>query len=117
MLGAFILWFGWYGFNTGSAISITGPDQNKIISIAAVNTTLAAASSCFSALATNYIIAERRTGEGEFSLKAAMNGCLSGLVAITGGCAGKIVVSNVFLLFVISHIITLLILLCVLYST
>ncbi|KAL3787409.1 hypothetical protein HJC23_001806, partial [Cyclotella cryptica] len=87
MLGAFVLWFGWYGFNTGSAISITGPDQNKIISIAAVNTTLAAASSCFSALAANYIIAERRTGEGEFSLKAAMNGCLSGLVAITGGCA------------------------------
>ena len=116
MLGAFILWFGWYGFNTGSAISITGPDQNKIISIAAVNTTLAAASSCFSALATNYIIAERRTGEGEFSLKAAMNGCLSGLVAITGGCAGK-TVSNLFPLFVIRHNVTHLILLRVRYST
>ena len=73
--------------DVGSAISITGPDQSSIISISAVNTTLAAASSCASALAANYIIAERRTGEGEFSLKAALNGCLSGLVAITGGCA------------------------------
>jgi Amt family ammonium transporter len=71
----------------GSAISITGPNQSTIISIAAVNTTLAAASSCASALAANYIIAERRTGEGEYSLKAALNGCLAGLVAITGGCA------------------------------
>lgn len=87
MLGAFILWFGWYGFNVGSAISITGPDQSSIISISAVNTTLAAASSCASALGVNYVIAERRTGEGEFCLKAALNGCLSGLVAITGGCA------------------------------
>lgn len=73
--------------DVGSAISITGPDQSSIISISAVNTTLAAASSCASALAANYIIAERKTGEGEFSLKAALNGCLSGLVAITGGCA------------------------------
>jgi Amt family ammonium transporter len=112
MLGAFILWFGWYGFNAGetacianklttltqlvnticflnagSALSITGPDQSKIISLAAVNTTLAAASSCSSALGASYVIAERRTGEGEFNLKSAMNGCLAGLVAITGGCA------------------------------
>jgi len=87
MLGLFILWFAWYGFNVGSAISITGPDQSSIISISAVNTTLAAASSCASALGANYIIAERRTGEGEFSLKVTMNGCLSGLVAITAGCA------------------------------
>lgn len=76
-----------YGFNAGSAITITGPDQSSIISISTVNTTLAAASSCASALGANYIIVERTTGEGEFSLKAALNGCLSGLVAITGGCA------------------------------
>ncbi len=30
---------------------------------------------------------ERKTGEGNFSLFAAMNGCLAGLVGITGGCA------------------------------
>lgn len=84
---AFILWFGWYGFNAGSALKITGPDQEKIISIAAVNTTLAAAASCFSALLANWVVVERQYGEGEFSLTAAMNGCLAGLVAITGGCA------------------------------
>ena len=86
----FILWFGWYGFIVGSAITIIGPNQDKIISTSAVNTTLSAASSCFSALLVNYVIVERQSGEGEFSLLAAMNGCLSGLVAITGGCAGKI---------------------------
>ena len=84
---AFILWFGWYGFNCGSALKITGPDQHKIISIAAVNTTLAAASACFSALLTHWFISERQTGEGEVSLLSAMNGCLAGLVAVTAGCA------------------------------
>mmetsp|Transcript_31764 Transcript_31764/g.66308 ORF Transcript_31764/g.66308 Transcript_31764/m.66308 type:complete len:528 (+) Transcript_31764:211-1794(+) len=87
MLGAFILWFGWYGFNLGSALRITGPDQNKIVSIAAVNTTLCAAASCFAALFSNYVLVERETGEGEFNLTCAMNGCLAGLVAITAGCA------------------------------
>ncbi len=43
---AFILWFSWYGFNCGSALSITGPNQAQIVSLVAVNTTLAAASAC-----------------------------------------------------------------------
>ncbi|EED90411.1 predicted protein, partial [Thalassiosira pseudonana CCMP1335] len=87
MLGAFILWFGWYGFNTGSALTITGPGQDNVVSLVAVNTTLAAASACVSSLAANYYVEERKTGEGTFSLSSAMNGCLGGLVSITGGCA------------------------------
>ena len=83
---AFILWFGWYGFNTGSARTITGPDQDNIIGLVAVNTTLAAASGCVAALVTNYKLVERQTGEGPFSLSSAINGCLGGLVSITGGC-------------------------------
>jgi len=86
MLGAFILWFGWYGFNTGSALSITGPNQNNVISLVAVNTTLSAASACVSALVAHYYLDEKKTGEGSFSLTSAMNGCLGGLVSITGGC-------------------------------
>ncbi|KAL7527150.1 hypothetical protein ACHAWF_005533 [Thalassiosira exigua] len=86
MLGAFILWFGWYGFNTGSALSITGPGQDQVISLVAVNTTLAAASACVATLGFNYIYDERKTGEGTFSLSYAMNGCLGGLVSITGAC-------------------------------
>lgn len=87
MLGTFILWFGWYGFNCGSAQSITGPYQNQIVSLVAVNTTLSAASACIAALATNYLYVERKTGEGSFSITFAMNGTLAGLVSITGGCA------------------------------
>ncbi|KAL7525350.1 hypothetical protein ACHAWF_001327, partial [Thalassiosira exigua] len=87
MLGAFILWFGWYGFNTGSALSITGPNQHQVVSLVAVNTTLAAASACISALVANYVLEDRSLGEGSFSLSYAMNGCLGGLVSITGGCA------------------------------
>ena len=83
---AFILWFGWYGFNTGSARTITGPDQDNIIGLVAANTTLAAASGCVAALVTNYKLVERQTGEGPFSLSSAINGCLGGLVSITGGC-------------------------------
>jgi len=86
VLGAFILWFGWYGFNCGSAQSITGLDNPKIVSLVAVNTTLAAASACVAALATNYLYDERKTGEGSFSLTYAMNGTLAGLVSITGAC-------------------------------
>lgn len=87
MLGAFILWFGWYGFNTGSALSITGPYQDQVISLVAVNTTLAAASACVAALGANYLHDERKTGEGSFSLTHAMNGTLGGLVSITGACS------------------------------
>jgi ammonia channel protein AmtB len=84
---AFILWFGWYGFNTGSTLSITGPGQHQVVSLVAVNTTLAAASACVASLLASYYVIERKTGEGTFSLSSAMNGCLGGLVSITGGCA------------------------------
>mmetsp|Transcript_36215 Transcript_36215/g.55354 ORF Transcript_36215/g.55354 Transcript_36215/m.55354 type:complete len:555 (+) Transcript_36215:360-2024(+) len=87
VLGAFILWFGWYGFNAGSITTVTKDGNGKIASLAAVNTTLAAASGCVSALFTNLIIKERKTGEATFNLIRAYNGCLAGLVSITAGCA------------------------------
>ena len=101
ILPAFILWFGWYGFNTGSAISITGQQQAEVVSLVAVNTTLAAASACAAALVVNYFIEERKSGEGSFSLSAAMNGTLGGLVSITGGCA--VIEPRVLIHFCILH--------------
>lgn len=71
--------------NTGSALTITGPQQDSVVSLAAVNTTLAAASACVSALCVHYYLSEKETGQGSFSLSTAMNGCLGGLVSITGG--------------------------------
>jgi ammonium transporter, Amt family len=39
-LGTFCLWFGWYGFNPGSALNISSADRGLVASLAAVNTTL-----------------------------------------------------------------------------
>ncbi|KAL3796987.1 hypothetical protein ACHAW5_005022 [Stephanodiscus triporus] len=86
-LGVFILWFCWYGFNTGSVYHITGEGAATLAQNAAVNTTLAAASGAISALFARVWISERETGEPVFSLCDTLMGCLSGLVSITGGCA------------------------------
>jgi ammonium transporter, Amt family len=52
----------------------------------AVNTALAGGTGAVSGLMTNLYLEERRTGEYTFNLTMAMNGCLSGLVAITAPC-------------------------------
>lgn len=85
MLGTITLWFGWYGFNCGSALITQSKDQANLTSVAAINTTLAGGMAGLSALFVNYFVLERRTGEPIFDLKMAMNGSLGGLVAITAG--------------------------------
>ena len=87
MLGTFILWFGWYGFNAGSALQISSKANAALASRAAVSTTLGAASGTIVALVLSSFVAERRTGETLFDITDALNGCLSGLVSITAGCA------------------------------
>ena len=87
VLGSFILWFGWYGFNVGSTGEITNAAASETAALAGVNTTLAAASGGVAALFANLIYVERKTGEATFNLNFAMNGCLGGLVCITAGCA------------------------------
>jgi Amt family ammonium transporter len=87
MLGTFILWFGWYGFNPGSALLSPGlANSDGIAALAGVNTTISAGSAGMVALFANLWVLERSTGEPFFDLKFAMNGSLCGLVAITGGC-------------------------------
>lgn len=76
-----------FGFNPGSALSLSVPDFGLAAAHAAVSTALAGASGGISALFTNLYLEERRTGEPHFSLTMAMNGSLSGLVAVTSGCA------------------------------
>jgi len=81
-LGTFILWMGWYGFNAGSTLRI----DNDNIAIAArifTCTTLSGASGGITAC-----LLERLRGTGRLWDVASMcNGVLSGLVAITAGCA------------------------------
>merc|ERR1719183_1888184 len=81
VLGTFILWFGWYGFNPGSVITITG--YENIAGLCAVNTTLAAASGAISALTLRWLLSPTDV----FDITAVCNGALSGLVAITAGCS------------------------------
>ena len=76
-LGAFILWFGWFGFNPGSTLS--GLDMN--IARIAINTNLAAATG--GTAATLFTLF--RYGKADPSM--GINGTLGGLVAITAGCA------------------------------
>ena len=86
MLGTITLWFGWYGFNAGSALITNSEQKDKLTALAAVNTTLAGGMAGMVALFVNYFVLERRTGEPIFDLRMAMNGSLGGLVAITSGC-------------------------------
>jgi len=79
-LGAFILWFGWYGFNCGSTLHVSGNGAN-IAGKAAVTTTLAAGSACIAST----IIA--RLSTSYFDIALTINGILGGLVAITASCA------------------------------
>mmetsp|Transcript_21862 Transcript_21862/g.38469 ORF Transcript_21862/g.38469 Transcript_21862/m.38469 type:complete len:536 (+) Transcript_21862:269-1876(+) len=86
LLGTMILWFGWFGFNPGSALVLGINETGEVAATAAVSTALSGAAGGVSALFTNLYIEERQTGEPHFSLTMAMNGALSGLVAITSGC-------------------------------
>ena len=87
VLGTFILWFGWYGFNPGSTLGISPAGYGDIAALCAVTTTLAAACGCVSALVLYYFWTMFTTGEGIYDLTMAMNGSLGGLVAITAGCS------------------------------
>jgi len=77
-LGVFILWFGWFGFNAGSTLSV---GDGSLIGRVAINTNLAAALGGIVAMATVW----KRFGKPDLSM--AMNGALAGLVAITAPCA------------------------------
>jgi Amt family ammonium transporter len=87
MLGTMILWFGWYGFNPGSALLLGVDDRAGVAATAAITTTLAAASGAISALFTNAWCIQQKEGEFILDIVMAMNGCLCGLVSITAGCA------------------------------
>jgi Amt family ammonium transporter len=89
LLGTLILWFGWYGFNSGSALLADGTGKGDILAMyAAANTTLSAGAAGLSSVFVNYLVQQRLTGgQGQYDLRLTMNGVLSGLVAVTASCA------------------------------
>jgi Amt family ammonium transporter len=74
LLGTFILFFGWFGFNPGSALLLTTDNKGKVAALAAVNTTLSAAAGTISAMFTYGFMQHFSIGEFELDLVTAMNG-------------------------------------------
>jgi Amt family ammonium transporter len=87
VLGTFILWVGWYGFNPGSTLGISPAGYGDVAALCAVTTTLAAAAGSVSAMFTDMIMTRIKTGETMYDITMCMNGALSGLVGITAGCS------------------------------
>ena len=76
-LGTFILWLGWFGFNGGSALKMSGVAESNAVALVFVNTNMAAAGGLVFAL----LLA--RLWFGKADLTMALNGALAGLVAVT----------------------------------
>jgi len=79
-LGVFILWFGWFGFNGGSQLAMSGENANAVSRII-ITTNLAAVAGALSSMFLTWI----KYGKPDLSM--TLNGVLAGLVAITAGCA------------------------------
>lgn len=79
-LGVFILWLGWFGFNAGSQLAISGDNANAVASIV-ITTNLAAAAAALAAMFVSWGL------YGKPDISMTLNGALAGLVAITAGCA------------------------------
>jgi Amt family ammonium transporter len=77
VIGCFVLWLGWFGFNPGSTMAA---DPNAIAHIF-MTTNTAAFMGLLSATALNW------TWDGRPDLSMSVNGVLAGLVAITAPCA------------------------------
>lgn len=75
MIGVFLLWFGWFGFNGGSVLSA----DPEMISLVCVTTALAAATGGIGAVFSGLLAFKR------FDLGMVLNGILAGLVGITAG--------------------------------
>ena len=79
VLGVFILWLGWFGFNVGSQLALAGVSDAVAMSIILVNTNLAAAAGVMAAISVSKPIL------GRYDLFAGLNGAIAGLVSITAG--------------------------------
>ncbi|MDR3539676.1 MAG: ammonium transporter [Desulfosporosinus sp.] len=86
ILGAGLLWFGWFGFNAGSALGANG-----LAAMAFVNTNTAAA-----AAAIAWAIVER-LHRGKSTVLGTASGAVAGLVAITPGAGFVTPLSSIFI--------------------
>lgn len=78
VIGLFVLWLGWFGFNPGSTMSFQ--NTSDIMHILMTTNT-----SAIAAVVTSTVTAWIFIGKPDLGM--TINGCLAGLVAVTGGCA------------------------------
>jgi len=75
VIGVFLLWLGWFGFNGGSVLSA----DPGLVSFVLVTTSLAAAAGGLAGYVTGFVVFKR------LDLGMVLNGILAGLVGITAG--------------------------------
>jgi Amt family ammonium transporter len=79
-LGVIVLWFGWFGFNPGSTLSVDFGGVG-FFAYVALNTNIAAAAGVLGAVVTSWIVIKKP------DLSMMLNGAIAALVAITASCA------------------------------
>ena len=93
MIGASLLWVGWFGFNAGSNL-----EANGVTAVAFINTFVATA-----AAAVSWALVERFT-HGKPSMLGAASGAVAGLVAITPASGYAAPMTSIMLGFIVSPI-------------
>ncbi len=86
MVGASLLWVGWFGFNVGSNL-----EANGLAALVFVNTLLASAAATLSWMGAEWLI------RGKPSMLGAASGAIAGLVAITPACGWAGPMGSIFL--------------------
>jgi len=84
VLGTFILWFGWYGFNCGSTLGLSSTATGQLAAHVAMNTTIAAATGGITVLLLKLAVLKK------YDVSGMCNGILAGLVSITAPCGNVI---------------------------
>ncbi|HRR89415.1 MAG TPA: ammonium transporter family protein [Eubacteriales bacterium] len=88
VIGLFVLWLGWFGFNPGSTMSFQNPAD--VVHILVTTNT-----SAIAAVITSTVVSWIFIGKPDLGM--TINGCLAGLVAITAGCAYVSVASSMLI--------------------
>merc|ERR1740138_300817 len=81
VLGTFILWFGWCGFNSGSTLGMSSGGTALVAAHVMMNTTLSAAAGGMTVFLLQYALTKK------YDCAYLCNGILAGLVSVTAPCS------------------------------